>query len=70
MAGSPTILVIGGPNGAGKSTLTPLMLKQFPQVVEFLNADSIARVLSGSSKNNAAYEAGRMLIQKMEQLAE
>ncbi len=66
----PTILVIGGPNGAGKSTLTATMLKRFPDIHEFLNADSIARVMSGSSKNNAAYQAGRILLEKMEDLAE
>ncbi len=44
MAESPTVLVIGGPNGAGKSTLTAETLTQFPQIQEFLNADSSERI--------------------------
>jgi predicted ABC-type ATPase len=69
MSESPTILVIGGPNGAGKSTLTAETLKHFPQIREFLNADSIARGLTGSSKNDAAQESGRILLNRMESLA-
>jgi len=69
MAESPTILVIGGPNGAGKSTLTQLMLRQFPQVDEFLNADIIARGLSRANVDDVAYESGRVMIERMEFLA-
>ncbi len=69
MAESPTILVIGGPNGAGKSTLTPLLLKDNPKISEFLNADSIARGLSRGTRI-AAYEAGRILLERMNALVD
>lgn len=68
MAISPTILVIGGPNGAGKTTLTPALRKRFPEISEFLNADSIARGLTGRANNNAAYLAGRIMLERMESL--
>lgn len=69
MAESPTILVIGGPNEAGKTTLTPVVMKRYPQITNFLNADSIARGISGRINNSAAYLAGRIMIKRMEVLA-
>src|ERR1700741_2647882 len=43
---SPIVVLLGGPNGAGKSTAAPHLLKGSLHVVEFLNADLIARGLS------------------------
>jgi len=40
------IVVIGGPNGAGKTTSAQRLLPQHLRIVEFVNADEIARGLS------------------------
>jgi len=68
METTPTILVIGGPNGAGKTTLTPALLRRSPDISVFLNTDSIARALTGRANNNAAYLAGRIMLERMEAL--
>jgi predicted ABC-type ATPase len=43
----PILTVIAGPNGSGKSTLTDLLVRQGIEFGEYLNADEIARELSG-----------------------
>ena len=65
----PTVIVIGGPNGAGKSTLARTLL---PPDVEFINADEIAKSLKAGSEEGAGnvdVAAGRLALQRMNQLA-
>lgn len=45
--GKPRIVAVAGPNGSGKSTCAPALLRDTLGVMEFINADLIARGLSG-----------------------
>jgi len=65
----PQLIVVAGPNGAGKSTLSQDLLCGDYQPSEYVNADRIALGLSGSGAQNAAIEAGRVMIDRMRNLA-
>lgn len=64
------LLVIGGPNGAGKTTAAKVLLPRFTGIVEFVNADEIARGLSPFNPEGAAMAAGRIMLDRMERLIE
>ena len=64
----PTVYVIGGANGAGKTTTALALLAQRLDVVEFVNADSIAAGVSPLNPESVALQAGRMMIERMELL--
>ncbi len=66
---SPTVVVIAGPNGAGKSTAAPFLLKQALGILEFVNADQIAAGLSAYSPETVAFEAGRIMLKRLHELA-
>lgn len=64
----PQIIVVGGPNGAGKSTFAyNLLLSEFG-ITEFVNADTIAKGISAYNYENAAFEAGRIMLKRLRQL--
>ena len=65
----PEIHVIGGPNGAGKTTSARGMLPSFLGVSQFVNADEIARGLSGFAPETVAQEAGRIMLHRLRVLA-
>lgn len=65
----PHLVVLAGPNGAGKSTAAPAVLRGQLGVLEFVNADTIARGLSAFSPERAAIEAGRIMLTRLRQLA-
>lgn len=65
----PKVIAIAGPNGAGKSTLAPFMLRDAYGVTEFVNADTIAQGLSAFSPETAAFEAGRIMLGRLRDLA-
>ena len=64
----PDIFVIGGPNGAGKTTAARGMLPSFMSVTQFVNADEIARGLSGFAPESVAREAGRIMLRRLRAL--
>lgn len=64
----PAVVVIGGPNGAGKSTAAPELLQGTLRVDEFVNADTLAQGLSAFRPQDAAIEAGRLMLARLEQL--
>ena len=64
----PKVVVIAGPNGAGKTTITPRVLRSV-DVLEWVNADVIARGLSGLQPESAAWEASRVMLQRLRRLA-
>jgi predicted ABC-type ATPase len=64
---TPKVVVIAGPNGAGKTTITPRVL-QSVDVLEWVNADVIARGLSGLQPESAAWEASRIMLQRLRKL--
>ena len=66
---SIVVVVIAGPNGAGKSTAAPVLLKETFATPEFVNADVIAQGLSGFAPENSAFEAGRIMLRHLKQLA-
>jgi predicted ABC-type ATPase len=65
----PDIFVIAGPNGAGKSTAARTLLPDFLNCVEFVNADDIARGLSAFRPEKVAFQAGRMMLRRLDELA-
>jgi len=69
MTEGPHVIVLAGPNGAGKSTAAPSVLADKLHVAEFVNADVIARGLSGFHPEAAAFDAGRIMLDRLHQLA-
>jgi predicted ABC-type ATPase len=66
----PHVIVIAGPNGAGKTTLAPLLLRDKLGLLEYVNADPIALGLSGFDPGSVAIEAGRVMLKRLDNLAE
>lgn len=66
---TPHVIVVAGPNGAGKSTAAPHLLRDTLAVTEFVNADTIAAGLSAFRPELVAVAAGRIMLQRMHQLA-
>lgn len=66
----PHVIILAGPNGAGKSTTAPALLAGMLQVAEFVNADVIAQGLSGFRPDGAAMAAGRIMVERIHQLAD
>ena len=65
----PTVVVIAGPNDAGESTAAPYLLKQALGILEFVNADQIAVGLSAYAPETVAFEAGRIMLKCLHDLA-
>jgi predicted ABC-type ATPase len=65
----PKVVVIAGPNGAGKSTTAPAILRDALKVHEFVNADTIAAGLSAFSPESVALAAGRIMLDRVHELA-
>jgi len=65
----PNLFIIAGPNGAGKTTYVKRFLPQEMQCREFVNADLIAAGLSPFAPDKAAYEAGRIMLNRLRELA-
>lgn len=59
---------MAGPNGAGKTTAAYTLLPEVLNVWEFVNADEIARGLSPFKPDSVAFEAGRIMLQRIEHL--
>ena len=66
---APNVVVIAGPNGSGKSTAAPALLRDYLGVIEFVNADVIAQGLSGFGSENVALRAGRVMLERLRELA-
>ncbi len=65
----PRVVVFAGPNGAGKSTHADAILAALG-IETFVNADYIARGLSGRNTDVVAFEAGRIMLKRLRQLGE
>ena len=65
----PDVIVIAGPNGAGKSTLAPALLRDTFGILEFVNADTIAEGLSAFAPEDASFDAGRVMLGRLHELA-
>ena len=66
---SPNLYVIAGPNGAGKTTFAKQFLPNYAECREFVNADLIADGLSPFSPESAAILAGRLMLERIKELA-
>jgi predicted ABC-type ATPase len=64
----PDIFIIAGPNGAGKTTAAKTILPEVLGIKEFVNADEIARGLSPFNEEAVAFEAGRIMLERIHQL--
>jgi len=64
------IYIIAGCNGAGKTTASFTILPEILKVREFVNADNIAAGLSPFNVESVAFEAGRIMLQRIQQLME
>ena len=62
------LYIIAGCNGAGKTTASYTVLPEILQCREFVNADEIARGLSPFNPESVAIEAGRLMLQRIEDL--
>lgn len=65
----PRVIVFAGPNGAGKSTHADAILAKLG-IETFVNADYIARGLSGRNTDAVAFEAGRIMLTRLKDLAD
>jgi predicted ABC-type ATPase len=65
----PDVIVIAGPNGAGKSTLAPALLRDTFSILEYVNADTIAEGLSAFAPEDASFDAGRVMLTRLNELA-
>ena len=65
---SKNLYIISGCNGAGKTTASYTVLPEILECKEFVNADEIARGLSPFNPDSVAIEAGRLMLQRIEEL--
>jgi len=64
----PNLYIIAGCNGAGKTTASFTILPEILKCKEFVNADAIAAGLSPFNVESVAFEAGRIMLQRIKQL--
>lgn len=64
----PNLYIIAGPNGAGKTTASFNLLPDVLHCPNFVNADEIARGLSPFAPELVAIQAGRIMLQRIEEL--
>ena len=65
---NPRIVILAGPNGAGKSTVAKYLLTEKYFIDEFVNADVIATGLSAFAPEDVAFEAGRIMLRRIDAL--
>jgi predicted ABC-type ATPase len=64
----PNLYIIAGCNGAGKTTASLTVLPEVLHCHEFVNADNIAKGLSPFNVEGVAFEAGRIMINRLNEL--
>ena len=64
----PNLYIIAGPNGAGKTTASFSLLPEVLHCPNFVNADEIARGLSPFAPEAVALQAGRIMLQRIDEL--
>jgi predicted ABC-type ATPase len=69
-ADRPHVVVLGGPNGAGKTTASEHILRDTLAVDAFVNADVIAKGLSGFAPERTSFAAGRLMLERIESLGQ
>lgn len=66
----PNLYIIAGCNGAGKTTASYTILPEILNCKEFVNADNIAAGLSPFNPEGVAFEAGRIMLNRIHELIE
>jgi predicted ABC-type ATPase len=64
----PDLYIIAGPNGAGKTTASMTILPDVLFIKEFINADAIAAGISPFNVESVAFQAGRIMLDRIQQL--
>lgn len=64
------LYIIAGCNGAGKTTASYTILPEIIACKEFVNADEIAKGLSPFQPEKVSFEAGRIMINRINELLE
>jgi len=62
------LYIIAGCNGAGKTTASFTILPEILECKEFVNADEIAKGLSPFQPEKVAFEAGRIMLERIDYL--
>lgn len=62
------LYIIAGCNGAGKTTASFTILPEIIECNEFVNADEIAKGLSPFQPENVSFEAGRIMLHRINEL--
>jgi predicted ABC-type ATPase len=62
------LYIIAGSNGAGKTTASFTVLPEILECKEFVNADEIAKGLSPFQPEKVAFEAGRIMLNRIDEL--
>ena len=63
-----TLYIIAGCNGAGKTTASYTILPEILKCKEFVNADAIAQGISPFNSESVAIQAGRVMLQRIDEL--
>lgn len=64
----PKLYIVAGCNGAGKTTASYTVLPEMLDCKEFVNADNIAAGLSPFNVEGVALEAGRLMLNRINEL--
>lgn len=64
------LYIIAGCNGAGKTTASFTLLPEILDCKEFVNADEIAKGLSPFQPEKVSFEAGRIMLNRINELLE
>ncbi len=64
----PKLYIVAGCNGAGKTTASLSILPTTFNCKEFVNADNIAKGLSPLNSEAVAFEAGRIMLTRIDEL--
>ena len=62
------LYIIAGCNGAGKTTASYTVLPEMLHCKEFVNADEIAKGLSPFQPETVSFQAGRIMLQRIDEL--
>ncbi len=62
------LYIIAGCNGAGKTTASYTILPEIIECKEFVNADEIAKGLSPFQPEKVSFEAGRIMLNRINEL--